>query len=103
MSSPPASSRSERRTLAVELPESVVQLLGPAPREAARHLTELAFIELFRRGETSSGWAAEQLEISKDDFRSLLAEHDVSYIDMSEDELREQVESAMSRRARSTS
>ena len=68
-----------------------------------RHLVELAYVELFRQGELSSGWAAEKLGISKDAFRELLSTHDVPYIDMSEEELRREVEAAMVRRARSTS
>jgi predicted HTH domain antitoxin len=66
-------------------------------------LKELALIELFRQGEVSSGWAAEHLGIGKDDFLDLLYDHGVPYIDMSEEELRQQVEVAMSRRARSPS
>jgi predicted HTH domain antitoxin len=102
MSSSPASARSKRCTLAVELPESVVKLLAATPQDAARCLTELAYIELFRRGEVSSGWAAEQLRISRSDFLDLLFDHDVPYFDLSEDELRQQVEVAMSRQDRST-
>ena len=91
-------------TLTVELPESVVKLLGQTAEGATRHLAELAYVELFRQGQVSSGWAAEKLGISKDDFRELLYTHDVPYIDMTEEELRQQVEVAMSlRRARSTS
>ena len=103
MSSSPASSQSKTRTLAVELPESVVKLLGESTETATRHLAELAYIELFRQGELSSGWAAEKLGISKDEFRELLYAHDVPYIDMSEEELRQEVEATMIRRARSTS
>ena len=91
-------------TLTIELPESVVQLLGSTTEEATRHLSGLAYIELFRQGQVSSGWAAEKLKISKEDFLELLYSHDVPYFDMSEEELREQVEVAMSlRRSRSTS
>lgn len=60
-------------------------------------------VELFRLGEVSSGWAAEQLGITKDDFLGLLARQDVPYIDMTEDELREQLRVAMPRTGRSTS
>jgi predicted HTH domain antitoxin len=67
-------------------------LLGPTPHAAARHLQELALIELFRQGEVSSGWAAEQLWISKTAFLDLLFRHDVAYFDMSEDELSQQVD-----------
>jgi predicted HTH domain antitoxin len=103
MSSPSASPRPQTGTIAVELPAVVVQLLGPTLEEAARHLKELAFIELFRQGEVSSGWAAEQLGISKTDFLDLLYSHDVPYFDLSEEELRQQVETAMPRNDRSTS
>jgi len=102
MSSSPTSSRSKRRSPAVELPESVVKLLATTPKEAARRLAELAYIELFRQGEVSSGWAAEQLDISKSDFLDLLFDHDVPYFDLSEDELSQQVESAMPRQDRLT-
>jgi predicted HTH domain antitoxin len=91
------------RTLTVELPERAVQLLGKTPQDATRHLAELAYVELFRRGAVSSGLAAERLGISKDDFRELLSTHDVPYIDMTEEELRQEVEAAMAMRARSTS
>ena len=103
MSTLPASSRAKTYTLTVDLPESVVQKLGATPQAVERHLAELAFIELFRQGELSSGWAAEKLGISKDAFLDLLFSHDVPYIDMSEEELRQQVEVAMPRQARSTS
>jgi len=100
MTTSSASARSKRCTLAVELPESVVQKLGQTTQDAARHLAELAYIELFRQGEVSSGWAAEQLGIDKDDFLDLLARHDVPYIDMSEEELRQQLQAARSTRDR---
>ena len=94
MSSPPATSQSKRRTLAVELPECVVQLVGSTSEDAARHLAELALVDLFRQGQVSSGWAARQLEISKDACIALLAKHDVPYIGMSEDEFLQQLQEA---------
>jgi predicted HTH domain antitoxin len=104
MSSSPTSRQLKTCTLAVDLPERVVKLLGPTTEDATRHLAELAYVELFRLGKVSSGWAAERLGISKDDFLELLHSHDVPYIDMSEEELRQQVEVAMSlRKAQSTS
>jgi predicted HTH domain antitoxin len=103
MGSRSVSAQSKMCTVSVELPERVVRTLGRTTRDASKHLAELAFVELFRRGEVSSGWAAEQLKISKDDFLELLSEHGVSYIDMSEDELRQQVEVAMPGYRRSTS
>jgi len=58
------------------------------------HLAELAFIDLFRQGEVSSGWAAEQLRMSKGDFIALLARHGVPYIDLSEEEFLQQLQAA---------
>ena len=102
MSSSRASSQSKTCTLTVELPENVVSLLGPTSQDAARHLTELALVELFRQGEVSSGWAAEHLKMSKDEFLDLLTRHDVPYLDLSEEELRQQVQLAMPKKDRST-
>jgi predicted HTH domain antitoxin len=103
MSSPSVSSQPKSQTVAIDLPEIVVQLLGPTLQDATRHIKELAFVELFRQGEVSSGWAAEQLGISKTDFLDLLFSHDVPYFDLSEEELRQQVHAAMPRNGRSTS
>lgn len=99
----PASSHTKTCAISVEISESVVQLLAQTPQEAALRLKELALIELFRRGEVSSGWAAEQLGISKPDFLDLLFNHDVPYFDLSEEELRQQVEATMPRNGQSTS
>jgi predicted HTH domain antitoxin len=87
--------RPKTRSLKVALPGDAIDMLGPSPEEAARELQVLAFVELFRRGEISSGWAAEYLGISRWDFIHLLAEHKVPYIDMTEEELRRDVEVAM--------
>jgi predicted HTH domain antitoxin len=103
MSASPVPSQTKMCTVPVNLPESVVRLLGSTPQEAALRLKELALIELFRQGEVSSGWAAEQLGISKDDLLELLFSHDVPYFDLSEEELRQQVQVAMPRKDRSTS
>jgi predicted HTH domain antitoxin len=96
--STPVSPHTRTCTLTVDLPESVVELLGKTPEAAARQLAELAYVELFRQGKLSSGWAAERLGISKDDFLELLYTHDVPYIDMSEEELDRDIEVAMSLR-----
>jgi len=102
MSGSSVSSHTKTCTLPVELSETVVHLLGPTPEEAVRRLAELALVELFRQGKVSSGWAAEQLGIGKADFLDLLFGHDVPYFDLSEEELRQQVEAMPPRNARST-
>jgi predicted HTH domain antitoxin len=84
----------------VRLPAEVVRLLGATRDEAAEYLARLALIELFRRGEVSSGYAAEVLGMSKSEFITLLVEHKVPYIDLSEEELRRDLEVARSHWAR---
>ncbi len=84
----------------VELPKQVLGLLALTPDEAAMYLKTLALIELFRRGEISGGWAAKRLGMSKSDFIDLLAAHEVPYIDLSEEELRQELEVARSFRQR---
>ena len=75
------------RTLTVELPERVVQMLGPSSQDAARHLTQLALIALFREGELSGGKAAELLGLSRAEWIDLLARHGVPHTVVSEDDL----------------
>lgn len=72
----------------------MLELLGPTSTEAAACLRQLALIELFRRGEVSSGYAGEVLGISRWDFIRLLGEHGVPYVDMTEEELQQDVENA---------
>jgi predicted HTH domain antitoxin len=84
----------------VDLPKELQKLLAPTEGEAAACLKKLALIELFRRGDVSSGYAAKVLGMSKWEFIDLLAEHEVPYIDLSEEELRQEIEVARSWRSR---
>lgn len=69
-------------------------MLGPSADEAARELQVLALVELFRRGEVSSGWAAEHLGITKWEFIQLLDAHEVPYLNQSPEELAQDIEAA---------
>jgi hypothetical protein len=89
-----------RSQVLVDLPEELLLLFGPTPTKAAVCLKKLALVELFRRGEVSSGYAASVLGTSKGEFIALLAAHDVPYIDVSEEELRQQFEAAKPRKVR---
>lgn len=80
--------------VSVQLPADLLPLLGPTPAEVAARLSQLALIDLFRRGEVSSGYAAQVLGVSKAEFIALLAEHEVPYLDASEEELLQQVNAA---------
>ena len=84
----------EPQPISVDVPPEVVKLLGPGPSQAAACLKRLALIELFRRGEVSSGYAAEVLGISRWDFILLLGDHGVPYVDMTAEELEADVEQA---------
>jgi len=102
MTSHAASALPDTVAVTVELPKQVLELLAPTSEEAAACLEQLALIELFRRGEVSSGWAAERLGMSKWDFIELLAAHEVPYFNLSAEELRQDVEASRKHRARLT-
>jgi predicted HTH domain antitoxin len=87
MSTSSVDARSKMCRLTVELPESVVRLLGPTTREASRHLVELAVIELFRRGDLSGGKAAELLGLTRAAWLDLLARHDIPHTVVTEESL----------------
>jgi len=95
MTSHTAPAQPDTVSVAVELPKQVLELLALTPDDAPVYLKKLALIELFRRSEVSSGWAAEKLGISKWDVIELLGGHEVPYVDLSEEELRQQVEAAL--------
>ncbi|HZO26326.1 MAG TPA: UPF0175 family protein [Chloroflexota bacterium] len=88
------------RTLTVELPESVVQKLGPTSQHATRHLAELALIELFRQGELSGGKAAELLGLSRAEWLDLLARHDVPHTVVTQESLAHDLKTLADREAR---
>jgi len=102
MSSLPASSRSKTSSLTVKLPESVVGLLGTSVEEAARHLVELAVIEVFRQGKLSGGKAAALLGLSRAAWLDLLARHDVPHAVVTEDSLEHDLRTLANRKARLT-
>jgi predicted HTH domain antitoxin len=54
----------------------------------------LALIELFRRGDVSTGYAAEVLGMTRWEFITLLGDHGVPYVDMTAEELEADVEQA---------
>jgi predicted HTH domain antitoxin len=85
-------------SLTVRLPEEVVRLFGATRAEATAFLTELVLAELYRRGEISGGYGAKVLGISKSDFIDVLAKHGVPYLDLTEKELRRELEAARARR-----
>jgi predicted HTH domain antitoxin len=93
---PQASKHHAAPSVTIWLPSAVIDALGPSLDGAARCLKQLALIELFRRGEISSGYAAEVLGIRRWDFIKLLDAYEVPYVDMTPEELEEEVELALS-------
>lgn len=88
--------RKRLTTVPIELPGELVTLLGRSTAESARCLTELALIDLYRRGEVAGGYAAGILGINRWDFIQLLGKHQVPYVDMTEEELNQEIEAARS-------
>ena len=84
-------------TLAVELPESVVQRLGSTVQEATRHLVELAVIDLFHQGELSEGKAADLLGLNRVEWRDLLARHGVPHTVVTQESLEHDLNSLADR------
>jgi predicted HTH domain antitoxin len=82
------------RTVTVKIPREVAELLAPSQEAVARLVLELALVELFRRGEVSSGWAAERLGIGKWDFIQILGRQGVPYVDMTPEELQQDLQVA---------
>lgn len=77
-----------------ELPAAIADALDPSGTDVSRRALEALLVHLFHLGEISSGRAAEVLGISKADFRQLLHEHEVPYIDMSPEEFRAELEAS---------
>ena len=100
MSSTPVTAETKVRTLAVELPESVVQKLGRTTQDASRHLQELAVVELFRQGELSGGKAAELLGLSRLEWLDLLARHGVPHTVVTQESLDHDLKTLADREAR---
>lgn len=84
--------RSKMCRLTVELPERVARLLGPSPEGAARHLMELAVVELFRRGDLSGGKSAELLGLTRAVWLDLLVRHDVPHTEVTEESLEQDLQ-----------
>lgn len=93
MNDPEPACRPALQSVSVEMPEG---LLGPTPDQVALCLKQLALIELFRRGEISSGKGAEVLGIGRWDFIRLLGEHEIPFIDLSEEEFHRDLEAGCS-------
>jgi predicted HTH domain antitoxin len=70
----------------VEFPEE-----GTLNKKALKKGKEAVVLELLREGKISQGKAAELLEISRNNLFDLMAKHDIPVMDMTEEELKEEL------------
>lgn len=79
------------QTVNIKIPMPIIKL-GFATEEIQRRVNEWLTISLFSEGYISSGKAAGLLNISRNDFLSLLRSKGVAYINYTESELEEEFE-----------
>jgi len=80
------------REVLVTLPEQVAALLGDVHDELPLHVREVVMVDLFRRREVSSGYAARVLGITRRDFLDLLTRYQVPYFNYTEEDLKQEFE-----------
>lgn len=80
---------SKRFTLEVELPDEVAATLRDA--DVAGKAKEALVMELLREHRVSQGKAAELLHVSRADFFPLMAKYQVSVVDLSPEELQQEL------------
>ena len=78
-------------TLAVEVPEDLVTLLG-SPETAAAKAREALVLQLLREGLISQGKAARLLGITRWDILDLMAQHQIPSGPQTVDEMRQEIE-----------
>lgn len=84
----------ETITASVELPRDLLVALDISAAEIDERVREWAALELYREDLISAGKAAELLGVSKSRFIDLLDQRGIAYLDMTAEELAEDVRSA---------
>ena len=81
------------KQVTLEVPDDIVDLCGSS--EAwARRARELVVLNALRERRTSTGRAAELLEISLWELHELAAQHEIPMVEMSADELKRELQAA---------
>ena len=80
----------------VELGKDLVDLLEELHRPLKEAARELIVLELYRQGEVSSGKAAELLCMQRGEFIRYASARGIPYLQLSEEELRREVEDSRS-------
>ena len=82
------------KTIQLELPDEIFISFKETPFELAQRIRMAAAAKLYELGKLSSGRAAELAGISRVSFLHSLARYNVSIFDVTEEELRKDVENA---------
>jgi hypothetical protein len=82
----------ETRTVMVEVPEELIQLLG-SPEAVAEKAKEALVLDLLRRAEISQGTAAILLDVTRWDILDLMALHEIPSGPVTAEEVRQETES----------
>lgn len=80
--------------IVLEIPEEILISLKETPEEFSRDLLMLAAAKLYQMGKLSSGRAAHLAGIPKVSFLQSLGRYGVPVFDLTEEELKKDVESA---------
>ena len=80
----------------IELDRDLVDLLEELQRPAKEAARELIVLELYRQGEVSSGRAAQLLGKEREEFIRYASERGIPYLQLSDEELRREVEDSRS-------
>ncbi len=80
-------------TVNVRLPSNLLNF-GLSQEEIQRRISEWLVFSLFSEGKISTGKAGKLIGLSRLEFIELLHTHGIAFINYSEDELKEEIESA---------
>ncbi len=80
--------------LVLEIPEEVLVSLKESPQEFSKDILILAAVKLYELGKLSSGRAAQMAAVSRVSFLQLLARYNVPIFDLTEEELKQDMDSA---------
>ncbi len=86
-------------TLQITVPSSLLEF-GIEPAEIQRRAVEWLVLSLFTRERISSGKAARLLEIHRSEFLDLLRQYGIAFVDLSPEELDEELAAAKALAAR---
>jgi len=85
------------KTIPIEFPSEVLDMLTTTYQDSAGILKEAATLELYREGKLSSGKAGELLGMERFEFIRYAGMKGIPYIRMTQDELKEEVTSLENR------